>query len=58
MLYKLDFENQLYKEHLQKNNINIANNITYTTSIDIEEKDLSIIKSEIENTQKIGRAHV
>ena len=52
LLYKLDFENQLYKEHLQKNNINIANNITYTTSIDIEEKDLSIIKSEIENTQK------
>ena len=52
LLYKLDFENQLYKELLQKNNINIANNITYTTSIDIEEKDLSIIKSEIENTQK------
>lgn len=52
LLYKLEFENQLYKEHLKKNNINIANNITYTTSIDIEEKDLSIIKSEIENTQK------
>ena len=52
LLYKLDLENQLYKEHLKKNNINIANNITYTTSIDIEEKDLSIIKSEIENTQK------
>ena len=55
LLYKLDLENQLYKEHLKKNNIsinNIANNITYNNSVDIEEKDLSKIRTEIENTQK------
>ena len=55
LLYKLDLENQLYKEHLKKNNINInniANNITYDNSVDIEEKDLSKIRTEIENTQK------
>ena len=53
LLYKLDLENQLYKEQIKKNNITpIAINSYNNNTIDIDNKNLSSLQSEIENTEK------